>query len=83
MYKYAALLAVLLVAGCASTAIPANVNTAGAVVKAGDKIDVEYTGSFVNGTVFDSSVGRSPFQFTAGSSQVIKGFDKIGALLRY
>ncbi len=44
-------------------------------VKNGDTVSVHYTGKLTNGNVFDSSAGREPLQFTAGSGQVIKGFD--------
>ena len=45
-------------------------------VKKGDKVRVDYTGTFENGTIFDTSEGRRPLEFTAGSGQVVKGFDE-------
>ncbi len=47
-----------------------------AQAKVGDTIRVHYTGTLDNGTVFDSSVGREPLQFTIGLGQMIPGFDK-------
>ncbi len=44
-------------------------------VKKGDAVSVHYHGKLTDGTTFDSSEGREPLQFTAGSGQVIKGFD--------
>lgn len=44
-------------------------------VKKGDVVNVHYHGRLTDGTTFDSSEGREPLQFTAGSGQVIKGFD--------
>ncbi len=44
-------------------------------VKKGDKVQVHYHGKLTDGTTFDSSAGREPLAFTAGSGQVIKGFD--------
>lgn len=45
------------------------------VVAKGSKVSVDYTGRFDDGTVFDTSEGKAPITFTAGNSEVIKGFD--------
>ncbi len=45
------------------------------VVVSGDNVSVYYTGSFTNGTVFDSNAGKVPLNFTVGSGMVIQGFD--------
>ncbi|MDX9856626.1 MAG: peptidylprolyl isomerase [candidate division Zixibacteria bacterium] len=42
----------------------------------GDTAKVDYTGRLDDGTVFDSSDGRDPIQFTLGKSQVIAGFEE-------
>ena len=44
-------------------------------VKQGDTVKAEYTGTFDNGTVFDTSEGREPLEFVAGTGQMIPGFD--------
>jgi peptidylprolyl isomerase len=46
------------------------------VVKNGDNISVNYTGSLQDGTVFDTSIGKTPLTFTVGAGQMISGFDK-------
>jgi peptidylprolyl isomerase len=47
-----------------------------AVVKSGDKIKVEYTGTLADGSQFDSNVGKQPLEFEVGAGQMIAGFDK-------
>jgi FKBP-type peptidyl-prolyl cis-trans isomerase len=49
---------------------------AGPQPKPGDDILVNYTGRFLNGKIFDSSVGRAPFELHLGQGQVIKGWDE-------
>jgi FKBP-type peptidyl-prolyl cis-trans isomerase len=48
----------------------------GAEAKAGMTVTVHYTGTFEDGKVFDSSVGKQPFVFKLGAGQVIKGWDE-------
>jgi len=48
----------------------------GAEALPGREVTVNYTGTFTDGKVFDSSVGKQPFTFLLGSGQVIQGWDK-------
>jgi len=49
----------------------------GAEAVAGKKITVNYLGTLLNGTKFDSSYDKGvPFQFTLGIGEVIKGWDE-------
>lgn len=49
----------------------------GAEAKSGDTVTVNYTGTLIDGTKFDSSLnpGREPFQFTLGQNRVIQGWE--------
>ncbi|MEA3312794.1 MAG: peptidylprolyl isomerase [Caldisericota bacterium] len=44
--------------------------------KNGDTVKVQYTGKFVDGTTFDTSVNKAPLQFSIGKGMVIPGFEK-------
>lgn len=44
--------------------------------KDGYRIAVHYTGRFLDGRQFDSSVGKSPYSFRLGRQEVIAGWDK-------
>ena len=47
-----------------------------AQAKQGDTVNVHYTGTLEDGTVFDSSVGCEPLQFKIGGSEVIPDFEQ-------
>ena len=57
---------ILLVGGCSGTA----------TAKSGDKVKVDYTLKLSDGTIFDTSVGKTPLEFTLGQNQVVVGFEK-------
>jgi len=55
----------------------------GAVAAAGNLVTVHYSGWLYDataanfrGALFDSSVGKAPFQFKLGAGQVIQGWDQ-------
>lgn len=47
-----------------------------AAAKDGDKVKVNYTGRLDDESVFDSSEGGEPLEFTIGAGNVIVGFEK-------
>lgn len=60
------LLVMMFVAGCGGPAVAKN----------GDTVKVHYTGRLEDGTVFDTSIGSEPLEFTLGQSQLIPGFEQ-------
>ncbi|MFM7205915.1 MAG: FKBP-type peptidyl-prolyl cis-trans isomerase [Planctomycetaceae bacterium] len=55
----------------------------GAVPTAGQKVTAHYTGWLLDGSKFDSSRDKgTPFSFTLGQGQVIKGWDEMIAEMR-
>ena len=63
------LLGAILISGC-------NADQDAAQAKNGDIVEVHYTGTLENGTVFDTSEGRDPLKFTLGQGQMIPGFEQ-------
>lgn len=48
----------------------------GDVAKKGDKISIHFTGTVLDGGVFDDSHGRGAFNFWVGEGQVLPGLDQ-------
>ncbi len=48
----------------------------GPVAASGDVVTVHYTGKLQDGTVFDTSLGKAPIEFTLGRSEVIPGWEQ-------
>jgi FKBP-type peptidyl-prolyl cis-trans isomerase FkpA len=55
----------------------------GAKVERGDLVKAHYTGYFLDGQVFDSSLeSPEPFEFVAGRGEVIQGWDEAVLMMR-
>ena len=54
----------------------------GAKAESGKTVALNYTGKFLDGTVFDSSEGKQPLSFVLGQKQVIPGFEEGISLMR-
>jgi peptidylprolyl isomerase len=44
-------------------------------IKSGDTVKMHYKGTLSDDSIFDSSEGRDPLEFKAGSGQIIAGLD--------
>ena len=42
----------------------------------GQKVKVHYTGYFIDGKQFDSSIGKNPIEFMLGARQIIQGWEE-------
>jgi len=73
-YRHIILLGILLLGAILISGCNAEQNAAQA--KNGDIVQVDYTGTLENGTVFDTSVGREPLNFTLGEGQMIPKFEQ-------
>jgi peptidylprolyl isomerase len=67
---------VILLNGYLSKASGSEKEGEGIIVKKGDTIKVHYTISLKDGTVFDKSKEGEPLEFTVGSEQMPRGFDR-------
>ncbi|GAB3662887.1 FKBP-type peptidyl-prolyl cis-trans isomerase [Hymenobacter agri] len=59
--------------------VPVITNPNGVLATAGRSVSVNYTGTLLDGTVFDATSRHTPvapFTFTLGAGQVIKGWDE-------
>ena len=63
------LLGTILISGCSAEHDKAQ-------AKNGNIVQVNYTGTLQDGTIFDTSVGYEPLEFTLGEGQVIPGFEQ-------
>jgi peptidylprolyl isomerase len=66
----------LLFVGCSkgTTTTTTTTTTDNGIAKSGETVKVDYTLT-VDGKVYDTSVGKTPFEFTLGTGAVIPGFE--------
>jgi len=69
---YITILAVLLAGAILTGCQSANTGEA----RNGDTVEVHYTGKLADGTIFDTSIGGDPIEFTLGKGDMIPGFEK-------
>jgi peptidylprolyl isomerase len=60
-------LGAILISGC---------NGGSGIAQNGDIVQVHYIGTLQDGTVFDTSIGREPLEFTLGEDRMIPGFEQ-------
>jgi peptidylprolyl isomerase len=63
------LVSIILISGCSS-------NEGTSAAKEGSTVKVHYTGKLEDGTVFGTSIGSDPLEFTIGDGDVIPGFEQ-------
>jgi FKBP-type peptidyl-prolyl cis-trans isomerase len=51
-------------------------NVTGPRLQIGQKVKCHYTGSFIDGQIFDSSIGMEPLEVVVGSPDLIDGFNE-------
>jgi len=67
------LVSFLLFLACMALTLPAFADER--AVKDGDNVSIHYTGKLQDQTVFDSSEGRGPLKFKAGTKEIIPGMN--------
>jgi peptidylprolyl isomerase len=75
-WKIFALGAVVVIAIVVGLAIGLQPSNEATTARDGDAVKVAYTGSYDNGSVFDSANASAPLEFTIGNSSMIPGFVK-------
>jgi peptidylprolyl isomerase len=73
LFALGAIAVIAIVIGLAIGLQPSNEAT---TARDGDTVKVAYTGSYDNGSVFDSANSSAPLEFTVGNSSMIPGFEK-------